>query len=307
MTAPARPGEPVDGGEQDRHRSARARAGGPPRRGSACPTHTQVGRRRRHGRARLERADGLEHGRPNPATWPWLVCSSGGRQPRSRRSRRAPRARHCRRRVAARWRRAGTRDAGTGRRGSHRRPRRCLLLRARRRRCCAAAAGPRASNPTTARRSAYGALSPAMSPSTITASTGCGRLRASCAAPAAPIEALVEASTTERCCVCAGEHLGQLEQHRRSRTAPRRRRASSAPSRGARRSTIVPDVRPASVPVTVWIVREPSTVCAVNVVRLDLEPVPAERARHVSPRCRCRRTEPGGRTGNCFARLCIVA
>ena len=40
---------------------------------------------------------------------------------------------------------------------------------------------------------------PAMSPSTITASTGCGSVRASSAAPAAPTDALVEASTIERC------------------------------------------------------------------------------------------------------------
>ena len=145
---------------------------------------------------------------------------------------------------------------------------------------------------------------PAMSPSTITASTGWGRLRASCAAPAAPTEALVDASTTERCCVCEDEHLGELEQDRRCRTDPRRRRRD-VESRCAT-ITIEPGVRPASVPVTVWIVRGPSIVCALKRDRWTGSPsllnAPATSFGDPSSPA-----EPGGRTGNCVARLRIVA
>lgn len=142
-----------------------------------------------------------------------------------------------------------------------------------------------------------------MSPSTITASTGCGRLRASCAAPAAPIEALVDASTTERCCVCAESTWAS------SSSTPVPDRSEAAPAWAESRCatiTIEPDVRPASVPVTVWIVRDPSIVCALNVERWTWSPsrlnaLATSSAMPLSP------TEPGGRTGNCFARLCIVA
>ena len=65
-------------------------------------------------------------------------------------------------------------------------------------------------------------------------------------------------------------------------------------------------MRPASVPVTVWIVRGPSIVCALNTDRWTWSPsllnAPATSfAIWLSP------AEPGGRTGNCVARLCIVA
>ena len=102
---------------------------------------------------------------------------------------------------------------------------------------------------------------PAMSPSTITALTGCGRVRASSAAPAAPTEALVDASTIERCCVCDESSCASSSSTavpERSATAP-----TWVESRWAT-ITIEPGVRPASVPVTVSISRGPSTVCALN-------------------------------------------
>ena len=81
----------------------------------------QIRRGRGHVRARLERGDRLQDGAPERRR------SGPGWSARRRRARarpestRAPRARRCRRTGPARWRRAGTRGARTGRRGSRRR------------------------------------------------------------------------------------------------------------------------------------------------------------------------------------------
>ena len=70
--------------------------------------------------------------------------------------------------------------------------------------------------------------------------------------------------------------------------------------------TIAPGARPASVPVTVWIVRDPSIVWALNVERCTWSPsllnaLATSSAMRLSP------SEPGRRDGNCLARLPIVA
>ena len=202
VSAPAGPRQPVDRREQHRERSAPARAAGSPTPGSPCRAS----------------AGTTTAPAPRPDSSALMVCKDGAPEPRD---------------LALAGRLVGRRHPRSGRRDQHRRlaagrerallggrqrerevqelaaealvagGQAGLLLRAPARPCCAAAAAPPASSPTTARRSESGTSVPAMSPSTITASTGCGRLRASSAAPAAPTEALVEASTIERCCVCA--------------------------------------------------------------------------------------------------------
>ena len=146
------------------------------------------------------------------------------------------------------------------------------------RRCCAAASAPPASSPTTGRRSESGhrcrPCRRARSPHRPAAAES-ARARA---APAAPTEALVDASTIERCCVCDESSCASSSSTAvpdRSATAP-----TWVESRWAT-ITIEPGVRPASVPVTVSISRGPSTVCALNDAALDLEPVLPERLLNV--------------------------
>ena len=146
-------------------------------------------------------------------------------------------------------------------------------------------------------------LVPARSPSVSTASTGCGKLRASRAAPTAPADPVVEAITM----VCCSDSPDSTRAISSSTAVPDNSAVLGelSESRWAT-TTMLPLPSPARIPTTFSSVRGPTAVFALNVsvetLKFSCRSVPATAdAMSSSP------TDPGRRFGYCAASRCIVA